>query len=167
MMSPDPTPDRDSEPSFVTKLLCNIAFKPFPMPEVPIAIPDSTDQIALGEYLAHNLECFSCHSADFASNDYLNPTKSVGYFAGGNPTLNRKGLEIVSTNLTPHETGILGWTEAEFIKRVKFGIKDGERTNRFPMRPYTILTDAEAAAIYQYLMTIEPINNKIEKVYYD
>lgn len=68
--------------------------------------------LVLGEYLAYNLECFSCHSADFKTNDYLNPPNSDGYFSGGSQMLNLEGQVMLTSNLTPDkETGIGSWTK--------------------------------------------------------
>lgn len=165
MVVADPKPDQPSKPSFLTKLLCNVAWKPFPMPEEPIALPDTTDMLALGKYLAHNLDCFSCHSADFKTNDFLKPEASKGYFGGGNKPLNLKGQVVPTANLTPDpETGIGNWTEEQFIKVVKYGLKEGEPAMQYPMQPYTSLTDTEARAIFQYLKTIPPISNEVERV---
>jgi len=55
-----PKPDKDSEPSFLTKMLSQITFRPFDMPTEAIALPNPNDAMELGEYLAVNLECFSC-----------------------------------------------------------------------------------------------------------
>ncbi|PHN01811.1 cytochrome c [Flavilitoribacter nigricans DSM 23189 = NBRC 102662] len=158
-------PDQPSEVGFLTKLLCNIAWKPFPLPENRIEMPDTTNKVELGKYLAHNLDCYSCHSADFKTNDFLEPTQSAGYFGGGNPTLNLEGEVVPTANLTPHPTGIGDWTEAEFILAVKSGIKQGEPKLRYPMAPYALLTDYEVGAIFAYLQTIPPVENEVERVF--
>ncbi|MTI41328.1 c-type cytochrome [Fulvivirga lutimaris] len=168
MVVADPTPDKPVEPSFLTKLLCNIAFKPMPYPTATINMPDTSNTVELGKYLAINLECFSCHSADFKTNDFMDPEKSPGYFGGGNKPLNRAGQVMLTPNLTPdQETGIGLWTKEKFVKAVRSGIKEGESALAYPMMPYTMLTDAEAGAIYDYLQTIPPIKNKVERVVYD
>ena len=164
----DATPDQDCKPSFLTKLLCNIAWKPFPMPTAPIALPDSSDVLDLGEYLTYNLECFSCHSADFKTNDYLEPPKSPGYMGGGNAMMDLKGNVIVTANISPdNATGIGSWNKEQFIKATKFGIKEGEPGLRYPMQPYARLTDHEVGAIYEYLKTVPPISNEVERVFYE
>lgn len=156
------TPDQESEVSFLTKLLCNVAWKPFALPEQPIPMPDTTDEIAWGKYLAQNLDCYSCHSADFKTNNFLQPEQSVGYFGGGNPTLNLDGEVVLTSNLTPHETGIGGWTEEQFILAVKSGIVEGRPKLRYPMAPYALLSDEEVLAIFAYLKTIPPIENEVD-----
>jgi mono/diheme cytochrome c family protein len=156
--------DKESEPSFLTKVLCNTIMKPFPMPSGPIPHPDTLDVVAHGRYLAVNLDCFSCHSADFKTNDYLVPEKSEGYFGGGNLTLNREGEVIKTANLTPDkETGIGKWSEEKFITAVKTGQVEGERALRYPMLPHVHLKDQEVAAIYAYLNTIPAIKNSVPR----
>jgi len=168
LVAADATPDQPCEPSFLTKFLSNVAFKPFEMPEQSIPMPDPKNKIELGKYLVTNFECFSCHSADFKTNDFLNPEMSAGYFGGGNKTLNQDGQIVPTANLTPdNETGIGSWTEARFIKALKSGQLEGQSSLQYPMMPYTLLTDWEASAIYAYLKTIPPIHNKVERSVYE
>lgn len=131
-------------------------------------MPDTTDRVALGKYYIQTLDCFSCHSADFKTNDYLVPENSKGYMAGGNKPLNMEGQIIATSNLTPHKTsGIGNWTEEQFIKAVKFGLVENDRALRFPMLPFVYLTDYEIASMYAYLKTLPPVDNKVPRVFYD
>ena len=164
IVAADPTPDHPCEPSLLTKILSRVAFKPLPFPTAKIELPDTSDKVALGKYYAHNLDCFSCHSADFKTNDFLQPELSAGYFGGGNLPLNLEGQAMPTPNLTPDsETGIGSWTAEQFVRAVKFGIVEGQEALRYPMTPYTYLSDDEAKAIYLYLKTIPPIKNKVER----
>jgi mono/diheme cytochrome c family protein len=158
-------PDKPCEPSFLTKFLTRVAFKPLPYPEAPIAMPDTTNPVEWGKYLALNLDCWTCHSPAFEKLNIAEPDKTPGYFSGGNPSLRtREGQSIVSLNITPDvETGIGSWTEEQFIKAVRFGIIDGQEAVRWPMMPYSQLTNHEAAAIYAYLKTVPPVKNKVER----
>ena len=168
MVTANPTPDTPSKPAFLTKFLCKVAWKPFPMPTEKIKVPDSTNTVALGKYLAQNLECYSCHSADFKTNNFLKPELSEGYFGGGNKPLDMEGRVMLTLNLTPDkETGIGTWSKERFIKAVKTGIVDGNRALLYPMTPYLQLTDTEAGAIYDYLQTIPPIKNKVIRSVYE
>jgi mono/diheme cytochrome c family protein len=165
-VQPDNTRQPQTEYSFLAKFITNIgAMKPADLPKEPIAQPDTTDAVKWGRYIAvSQLECFSCHSRDFAKNDYANPEKSEGYFGGGNVMIGPDGKEIVTRNLTmDEETGLGKWTEEEFIKAVKYGQVPHGQALRQPMMPYTGLTDNEAKAIYAYLKTIPKINNKVER----
>lgn len=155
----------ESELSFLTKFLCFVAFKPFPLPEAPIADPDTNNQVEWGKYIALNqMECFSCHSKNFKSNDYFNPEKSEGFFGGGNDMTDMDGNKIYTRNLTmDEETGIGKWTEDQFVKAVITGVLPSGPAVRYPMVPYTGLSESEAKAIYAYLKTIPKISNKVER----
>lgn len=159
LVKADPTPDRPCEPSFLTKFLCFVAFKPFPFPNHIIPQPDTTNKVAWGKYLVWNLECFSCHSQDYSKNDFLFPPNSAGYLGGGN----KMPEGIYSANITPDkETGIGNWSEETFIRALRFGLKPDGTTSRLPMKPYVMLSESEADAIYQYLKTVPPIKNKVD-----
>ena len=166
LVAPDSQADEKGKPSFLTKFLCRVAFKPLDLPNQYIEMPDTTNSVEWGKYLTTNFECFSCHSADFKTNDVLTPALSKGYFGGGNKTLNREGKVVVSSNLTPDEKGIGNWSEDQFIRTLKYGQKEGEASLQYPMQPYLYLSDAEASAIWQYLQTVPPIDNEIKRVVY-
>ena len=162
------TPDYPSDPSFLTKFLCMVAFKPFKMPEQKIEMPDTNNAVQFGKYLVFNLECFTCHSADYKTDNWEEPEKSKGYLGGGNKPLNREGRVILTQNITPDkETGIGGWTEDRFVKAVKYGTMENERSLRFPMAPFIYLTDQEAKAIYAYLKTVPALSNKVPRSPFD
>ncbi len=154
------------QPSFLVKFLCRVAFKPLPYPEAPIVAPSPTDEVAYGRYLATaKVACFECHSADFKTNNQLEPEKSVGFMAGGNPLRSTDGREIVpSANITMDpETGIGSWTEEQFVQAVRFAKHPDGRPLRDPMPPYTALTDDEARAIWAYLKTLDPVRNEVPR----
>jgi mono/diheme cytochrome c family protein len=157
--------DHDSRPSFLTKLLCRVAFKPFPYPDHPIAAPAIADKHAYGRYLVTaRLQCFQCHSADFKTNDDLRPENSKGYFAGGNPMPDLAGKIVNTSNLTPdRETGIGSWTDAQFRRTIVDGIRPDNRPLRYPMQPYRPLLDEEVEAIYAYLQSIPAVHNPVKR----
>jgi mono/diheme cytochrome c family protein len=164
MVAASPVPDQPCQPSFLSKFLATVAFKPMPYPDHVIEFPDTNNAVALGKYYAYNLDCFSCHSADYKTNDYLNPEKSVGFFGGGNLPLGKDGKPMITPNITPdEETGIGHWTEEQFVNAVKNGIVEGQPALRSPMVPFVLLSDNEAKAIYAYMRTVPPIKNKITR----
>jgi mono/diheme cytochrome c family protein len=158
--------DFPSQPTFFTKFLTRVAFKPFPYPTQPIGAPDaSADRVARGRHLANNIAgCFACHSADFATNDDLDPEKSKGFYGGGNAMPDMNGQMVRTANITPDkETGIGGWTEDQFVRAVKGGFGPDNRPLVYPMEPYVELTDEEARAIWAYLQTVPAIRNVVER----
>ena len=74
---------------------------------------------------------------------------------------------VFSANLTPDdETGIGTWTEVEFVETIREGRHRGiERRIKYPMpwRELSELSDEELLSVYEYLMSIEPVNNKVPK----
>lgn len=159
------TEPEQSKPGFLTKFLCNMvpALKPLPLPKEPINQPDTANQLALGKYLANGLYgCFACHSKDFATNNDLEPEKSEGFYAGGNTLIDLKGNKILSKNITPDAaTGIGTYTEEEFINVMLNGKRKNGKQIRYPMLPYTRLTEGEVKAMYAYLKTLPPISNQV------
>jgi hypothetical protein len=156
----------DSKYSFLTKFLTNMKImKPMPFYK-SVPEPDTTNAVKWGEYVSlYRVECYTCHSADFTTDDFINPEKSKGFFGGGNEFKMPDGTTIKTLNLTmDEETGIGRWTEDEFVRAVKTGIvPNGQPALRRPMKPYTDLSDGEARAIYAYLKTIPKIQNKVER----
>ena len=155
----------ESEPSFLTKFLCLIAFKPFEYPKEVIPDPDTTNQLTWGKYLTlYQLECYACHSKSFETMNMLEPEKSEGFFGGGNIMTALDGSKITSLNITPdEETGIGKWSEEQFINAVRNGIVPKGPSLRQPMMPFVYLTDEELKAIYAYLKTIPKLKNNVER----
>jgi hypothetical protein len=165
-VKPDNTIQPSTQYSFFAKFITNIgAVKPMPYPKQPVPEPDTTNLVKWGEYIAlHRVECYSCHSRDFAKNDYANPPKSEGFFGGGNVMTGMNGEKVVSRNLTmDEETGIGKWKEEDFIKAVKYGIVPNGPALRAPMAPFPDLTDNEARAIFAYLKSLPKIHNKVDR----
>jgi mono/diheme cytochrome c family protein len=152
-----------SKPSLFTKVLSRVVFKPLPYPAVPIVAPESADKVAYGRYLVQGRAiCFPCHSADFAKVDELVPERSGGYLGGGNAMPDMIGRIVKSANITPdRETGIGKWSEGEFVRLLRFGVRPDLSVIVYPMVPYPELTDDDARAIYAYLRTVPPIKNAV------
>lgn len=161
----DNTQPPPSKYSFLTKFLTTIkAIQPMPFYK-SVPEPDTTNAVKWGEYVAlYRIECYTCHSADFTTDDFINPEKSKGFFGGGNKFEMPDGSVIHSRNLTmDEETGIGKWSEEDFVKAVKTGIVPNGPGVRPPMKPYSYLSDGEIKAIHAYLKTIPKINNKVER----
>ncbi|MBK5284102.1 MAG: c-type cytochrome [Bacteroidia bacterium] len=164
-LQPDKTTHPPTDPSFLTKFLCTVAFKPVPFPEKEIPNPDTSNVLEWGKYLTlYQLECYGCHSADFKTDDFITPEKSEGFLGGGNVLTTEEGATIKTLNLTPdEETGIGNWTEEQFSNAVRTGIVPNGPALRKPMVPFVQLTDGEVHAIYSYLRTVPKISNKIDR----
>ena len=154
-----------SNPSLFTKALCRVAFKPLPYPKEVIVAPDPSDKVAYGRYLVQaRAVCFPCHSADFAKIDDFVPERSAGYLGGGNAMPDMAGRIVKTANITPDpETGIGKWSEDEFVRLLRFGVRPDLTVIVYPMVPFPELSDDDARAIYAYLRTVPAIKNAVPR----
>jgi mono/diheme cytochrome c family protein len=118
--------------------------------------PDQQDfqKIERGRYLVTAGDCAACHTR----------LDGGAPFAGGRPIETPFG-NVVSANITPDkQTGIGGWSEDDFDKAVRQGIRpDGSRL--YPAMPYTSYTNMkrdDVSAMYAYLSTIAPVHNEVQ-----
>jgi mono/diheme cytochrome c family protein len=155
-----PVPSHPQEPSFLSKALVNTVMKPTPLPAQPILEPAATDAVALGRYLVvGRYKCYDCHSADFKTNNALEPEKSDGYLGGGNHMLNLDQKTVVTRNLTMDEdTGLGDWTPAQFMQAIRFG-SSPHGPLAYPMPKYSRMSEQEAQAIWAYLQTVPKLKN--------
>ena len=153
-----------TRPSFLTKTLSHTVFKPLPYPRDRVAMPSPSDRVAYGRYISSSIGCFGCHSADFKTVDELQPEKSKGYFGGGNAMLDQRGETVVTANLTFDEaTGIGRWSEEDFDRAVRTGVRPDRRVLLYPMLPMPDLTREETAALYAYLGTVPKLAHAVAR----
>lgn len=104
--------------------------------------PEPGRTVEYGRYLASL--CMGCHGEQF----------SGGPIPGAPPELG------VPLNLTPHETGLAGWTEAQFATALREGrTPDGRELDRvqMPWPMFARMTDDEVGAIFMFLQTLPPL----------
>lgn len=144
----------------------NLIFRTLPTEAKFKKRPDENDKVALGEY--YGISCKVCHSS-MDKGEFIEGKT----FAGGAEFPNPKGGIQRSANITPDkETGIGNWTKDQFIERFRvyakpetqnIPVKDGEFNSVMPWTFFATATDSDLGAVYDYLMTQKPINNKVEK----
>ncbi|KJC53887.1 alcohol dehydrogenase [Bradyrhizobium sp. LTSP849] len=111
----------------------------------------TSDIIARGEYLARAGDCTACHTASEGR-----------LFAGGRPMPTPFGT-IYTSNITPDsETGIGKWSADDFYRTMHNGrFPDGGLIYpAMPFASYTKVTRADSDAIFAYLRSIQPVNQK-------
>jgi|KBSMisStaDraftv2_1062788.scaffolds.fasta_scaffold06641_4 mono/diheme cytochrome c family protein len=128
-------------------------FTPGYLPSIPGAVEanPTTQTINKGEYLARAGDCIACHTAPGGKQ-----------FAGGRAMATPFG-NIYAPNVTPDdETGIGRWTSDDFYRMMHQGIsRDGALM--YPVMPfasYTKVTREDSDAIYAYMMSVPPVNQK-------
>ena len=119
-----------------------------PPVDTPAADTFDADRIQRGAHLAALGDCATCHTAPGGET-----------FAGGRPVPTPFGT-IYSTNITPDPTtGIGQWSQAAFQRAMRDGV-DREGEHLYPAFPYdhfTLLNDADTAALYAFMMTRQPV----------
>ncbi|TYL99495.1 cytochrome c [Bradyrhizobium rifense] len=111
----------------------------------------TSDIIARGEYLARAGDCTACHTA-----------AEGRLFAGARPMPTPFGT-IYTSNITPDpETGIGKWSADDFYRTMHNGrFPDGGLIYpAMPFASYTKVTRADSDAIFAYLRSIPPVNQK-------
>ena len=115
----------------------------------PLGAAHATSSIERGEYLVRAANCVSCHT-----------TPGGTVFTGGVPFPTDFGT-IYSTNITPDQkTGIGSWSFEQFETAVRRGVRpDGEHLYpAFPYTSFTKISDADMHALYDYFMSLKPVN---------
>ncbi|CAN5305846.1 cytochrome c [soil metagenome] len=126
------------------------AAPPLPGPAAPPPSPPVDPLVEQGKYVAVLGDCAACH------------TVAGGPALAGGFGLNTPFGTIYSPNITPDkETGIGGWTKAQFERAMRKG-KDEKGHNLYPALPYvyyTRMTTVDIDALYAYLMAQPAVKN--------
>jgi len=106
----------------------------------PTELPDPEPTARYGAFLARG--CVLCHGEEM----------SGGRIPGAPSTI------PIPTNLTPHETGLAGWTEGQFFQLIDTGRRpDGTALDPFmPIGVLRAMNDIERRALWAHLRSLEP-----------
>lgn len=151
----------ESEPDFPVNILINT----MPQEAAFTSRPSETDQVAYGKYLITATGCVDCHSKT-EKGSVVPGTE----FGGGMEFRSPNGV-VRSPNITMHkQTGIGNWTKDAFVARFKAyvdsnyvsaRIAPGELNTPMPWTMYAGMKEQDLTAIFAYLNTIKPIENKV------
>jgi mono/diheme cytochrome c family protein len=118
------------------------------------ADPDNYVAIERGKALATAGDCIACHTASGGQP-----------FAGGLALQTPFGA-IMTPNITPDNlTGIGSWSKDDFVRAMHEGRRPGG-TYLYPAFPYpyyTRVTRSDLDAIYAYLRTLPPVENRVNR----
>jgi hypothetical protein len=141
-----------------------IKFEPEPLAG-PVPDPDAQN---LGKYLAEIAGCRGCHTPVDAQHREI-PGRD---FAGGQEFPLDVGVRVFSTNITPDpKTGIGKINKETFIGRFK-AFEDRataaatvpiDKNTVMPWLNYAGMKVDDLSAIYDYLQTVTPIENRVRK----
>jgi len=152
-VAPRPEEPAPSQYSLVARFRALASWSPLPYPREPVPVPDRTDLEAWGAYLVdHVLQCAQCHSERWGDFDVVDPPRTPGYMAGGAGTADGNGVALRAANLTPHATGLEGWTSEQLRRVLLDGFGPDGKVVRWPMVRHAGLVPQEVEAIHAYLI---------------
>ncbi|HRO46830.1 cytochrome c [Agriterribacter sp.] len=143
----------------------NFILNTIPANNTPLERPAKTDLVNYGHYIVTIAACIECHTQ--VKKGQIIPELA---YAGGREFQMPNGT-VRSANITPDaETGLGNWTEAAFIARFKaytdtasiFKVTASQVNTIMPWAMYAGMDTTDLRAVYAYLKTITPINNKVE-----
>ncbi len=147
----------------------NFIINTIPQVAEPTKRPEKTDILAYGAYMTNASGCVECHTQ---VNDKGQIMKEVS-FGGGREFVFPDGSIVRTANLTQDmESGIGQWTEDMFVQKFKvyadssYVVPDVEQGAFQSVMPWTMYGHMEVddlKAIYAYLKTIQPIENRVVK----
>ena len=140
----------------VPKSVYNMPLPPSYGPPVKnvTAPPATGNPVRYGEYLANIGHCMECHTPRSDKGELLRDRLGAGGMVFEGPW-----GKSVSRNLTPHESGLKGWTDAQIAKAVREGVDRNGHPYRPPMafKFYRNVSDADMAALIAYLRSLKPV----------
>ncbi len=152
--------------------------------------PTKEELVERGEYLSRTIGCDHCHTPKKMTEngpapdldrwmmghpadselpeigpDDLGPGKWLLMHGDLTATVGPWGISY-GANLTPHETGIGNWTFEQFKKAMTEGKYKGMDNSRplmppMPWQSYAEMKTEDLQAIFEYLMSIKPIENVV------
>lgn len=160
-------PIKNVLPSSESDFPMNFIINTIPQKPQHTTIPPKTNTIAYGKYLLMATSCHNCHTKEEGG-------KIVGeYLAGGREFPLPTGGIVRSANITPDKTtGIGNWTKEQFVNSFKMyadssfvpqKVKQGDFQTIMPRIMYAGMTNEDLGAIYDYLMTVKPVKNRVTR----
>lgn len=129
---------------------------------LPVTAPPRGPTPAYGDYLANHVAlCAHCHTPRSGVRQQYDNDRA--YAGDASPP---KEFPVNPSNITPDSaTGIGRWSEADFIRTIRTGVNpSGDSLHPImPWRTLRRMTDNDLRAIYRYLRTVPPIENKVPR----
>ncbi len=153
----------ESEPDFPFSIIMHT----IPHKGEPRTRPAASDSVAYGGYLVTMAGCVECHTK---VDDKMKLVAGTEF--GGGREFNMPSGMLRTPNITFDPTGIGAWDKETFIRRFNTYTDSNYHSPELAMTdfntimPWTMygrMTEADLSSIYQYLKTIKPISNKVEK----
>jgi hypothetical protein len=147
----------------------SLVVRTIPAPARSGPCPDPANAVALGAYLTKIGGCAECHTPKSHGKPLPGMDLAGGFAFEGMPN---GGGTVRASNITPDVgTGIGAWKKEDFVQRFKafknpaaaVPIKPGVFNTVMPWTIYAGMTEADLGAIYDYLRTVPPVRNSVER----
>ncbi|NGP88840.1 c-type cytochrome [Fodinibius halophilus] len=152
-----------SEPNFPM----NLIMRTIPQEAQPMERPPKSDPVKYGKYLTLIGGCAECHTPQKQGADI------EGMYLAGGFEFGMPNGTVRSANITPHQKyGIGRWSKNEFVERFKqydvptdslSSVSGNQFNTIMPWKMYAGMTDEDLEAIYEYLQTVEPVDNSVNR----
>jgi len=118
-----------------------------------VKAPPASNKVKYGEYLANIGHCMHCHT--LPGDKGLVQRDKLG--AGGQVFDGPWGASV-SRNLTPHETGLKNWSDAQIATVLHEGVDRDGKHYKPPMAFdfYKNINDVDTSALIAYLRSLKP-----------
>ena len=162
-------PIKNTVPKSELNFPVNLIVKTLPLQSYKSPKPvDKNNPVEYGKYLVTMASCADCHTPS----EKGAPIQGMD-FAGGHEWNIPSGI-LRTANITPDtETGIGSWSKETFIARFKSFDSDSakhipanflkEYNTIMPWTMFAGMTEEDLGDIYEYLRTVKPVKNRVEK----
>lgn len=144
----------------------SLILRTIPSEAEPMSNIDRNNPAEYGKYLVAIGGCNDCHTPQEGGEAVEGME-----FSGGFEIPMETGGFCRAANITPDvETGIGSWSKSDFISRFKsyenidsLIVNHGEFNSEMPWSIYSGMTEEDLGAIYEYLRTVRPVKNQVQK----
>lgn len=118
-----------------------------------VETPAATDTLKYGEYLANIGHCMDCHTPRNDKGMLL-----MQHLGAGGQVLKGPAGDVVTPNLTPDDSGLKSWTDAQIERAIRQGVsKDGTRLQPImAFAWYQHISSPDMSALIAYLRSLKP-----------
>jgi mono/diheme cytochrome c family protein len=122
-------------------------------PVKTVKAPSASDKLRYGKYLADIGHCMECHTPRDAQGQL-----QMAKVGSGGQVIPGPWGQNVSRNLTPHESGLKGWTDEQIAHSIRTGTNREGQPYKPPMAFgfYKNINDGDMAALIAYLRSLKP-----------
>lgn len=120
-----------------------------------VVTPPKGPTVEYGRYMAHIMDCASCHTEGFAADKAEGP----GAFAGGFELTDPTGAGIWTKNITmDEETGIGRWSVDDLERALTRGVTPEGMLVRKPMPLFARFDRTDVEALHAFLQTVPRVH---------